>query len=242
MRCIPLFLFLLGNHFCRAQFSDSIRHYARFSATGNLNRSNNLSSYLLANEARYSIRSKRTTLNTATSWLYGEQESRLTNNDFTATADFNLYRDSSGLYCWALANFTASYSLKIRNQIQGGLGAAYNFLNTDQAWLNLSEGVLYETSRLTTGNPAVNRYHTFRNSLRLSYKFVIRKAITLNGANFLQQALGDGSDYIIRANNNLGVKLNKWITLGAAVSYNQFRRTGAETLLLTYGLTMEKYF
>lgn len=243
MKNLSLFVFFLFvSLLSRAQFSDSTTHYVRFAASGNLNRSNNASSYLLTNEARYSIRKKRTTLNTLATWLYGEQGNRLTNNDFTSTADFNLFHHSSNLYYWALANYTTSYSLKINRQWQSGLGAAYNFANTDQAWLNLSEGILYETSRLATNNPAINQYHTFRNSLRFSYRFTIKKTITINGSNFLQQALGHGDDYIIRTSNSLGIKLNKWVTVGTTVGYNQFKRTGTENLLFTYGIVADKYF
>lgn len=228
--------------FLHAQFNDSLTQHIRFSASGNLNRSNNATAYLLTNDARYSIRNKRTTLNAVAAWLYGQQGSRLTNNDFSMTADFNLYPDSSRLYFWGLANFTTSYSLRIRNQLQGGLGAAYNFINTPSAWLNLSEGILYEASHLNTTDPEKNQYQTFRNSLRLAYKFVIWNALTFSGTNYWQPALGNSSDYTIRTTNSLGVKLNTWISIGTTISYNRFNRTGSENLLFTYGLVLEKYF
>ena len=234
--------FFLTSFFAQAQFNDSITQQLRFSASGNLNRSNNATAYLLTNDARYSIRNKRTTLNTVATWLYGQLGGRLTNNDFTSTTDFNLYRDSSKLYYWALTNFTTSYSLRIRNQLQGGVGAAYNFVNTPTAWLNLSEGILYETSHLATADPAKNQYQTFRNSLRLAYKFVIKNALTFNGTNYWQPALGNGSDYTIRSSNSVAVKLNNWISVGTTLSYNRFNRTGSENLLFTYGLVAEKYF
>lgn len=243
MRGLFIICFFLLRSLCSsAQFSDSITHYFRVAASGNLNRSNNATAYLLSNEARYSVRKKRTTLNTVATWLYGEQGSRLTNNDFVATADFNLYRDSSNLYYWALANYTTSYSLKINNQVQTGLGLAYNFVNTASAWLNLSDGILYERSHLATGDPNRNQYHTFRNSLRLAYRFIIRKNLTVAGTNFLQSSLGNGNDYIVRTSNSLVLKLNQWISVGTTISYNQFKRTGTENLLFTYGIVAEKYF
>jgi hypothetical protein len=243
MRGLTLTILVLLQSLCAcAQFSDSLTHHARFAASGNLNRSNSITAYLLSNEARYGVRKKRTTLNAVANWLYGEQGGRLTNNDFTSTADFNLYRDSSKLYYWALGNYTTSYSLKIRNQWQSGLGLAYNFVNTPTAWLNVSNGILYEKSRLSTSDPAINQYHTFRNSLRLAYRFVIRKNVTVNGSNFFQPALGRGNDYIVRTSNSLAIKLNQWISIGTTVSYNQFKRTGTENLLFTYGVVAEKFF
>jgi hypothetical protein len=243
MRGFVIILFaLLCSILAHGQFSDSITHYIRLAASGNLNRSNSATSYLLTNEARYSVKNKRSTLNAYANWLYGEQDNALTNNDFTASTDFNLYHDSSNLYYWALANYTTSYSLKINNQLQSGLGVAYNFANTANAWLNLSDGILYETSSLTTADQALNQYHTFRNSLRFSYKFIIKKTLTLSGTNFLQHAIGNASDYIIRTNNSLGFQLNKWITIGATINYNQFSRTGTQNLLFTYGIVAERYF
>lgn len=237
---LGVFLFLAP--FAQAQFSDSITHQVRLSAAGNLNRSTNVTAYLLTNDARFSVRNKRTTLNTAATWLYGEQGSTLTNNDFSTTADFNLYRDSSKLYYWALANYVTSYSLKINNQLQTGLGAAYNFLNNATAWLNLSEGVLYETSSLATGDPSRDKYQTLRNSLRLSYRFALQKAVTFSGANYYQQAFSDGSDNIVRTSNSLSVKLSSWISVGATLTYNRFRRTNTENMLITYGIVAEKFF
>jgi hypothetical protein len=234
--------FLLCGLSAQAQFSDSVANYVRYSAAGNLNRSNNATAYLLTNEARYSRKNRRTTLNTLASWLYGQQNGRLTNNDFLTTADLNLYRDSSNLYYWALANYTSSLSLRINNQLQTGLGAAYNFVNTPDAWLNLSDGILYETSSLSTNEPTNDNYQTVRNSLRVSYKFVLNKAVTFNGANFFQQSLGDRSDYIIRSTNSISIKLNKWISFAGTLNYNQLRRTSRENLLLTYGLVAERYF
>ncbi len=234
--------FLFCGFVAQAQFSDSITHYARFSAAGDINRSNSNTAFLLNNDARFSIKNKHTTVNTAAAWLYGEQGSTLTNNDFNASADFNLYRDSSALYYWALAAYIASYSLQIRNQAQGGVGAAYNFVNTGKAWLNLSEGIFYEASHLNTIDPSNNQYQTFRNSLRLSYKFIIRNAVTVNGNNYWQPALGKQNDYSLRADNSLAVKLNKWISFAATISYNQFKRTGTENLLFTYGIVGECFF
>lgn len=225
-----------------AQFTDSTRHHLRLQASGNLNRAKNITSYLFANEGRFSLRSRKTTLNTIAAWVYGELGSTLTNNDLITTVDFNIYPDTAGLYYWGLANYTTSYSLRIRNQLQSGVGVAYNFFNKPDAWLNLSEGILYETSSLITGNNYFDTYQTVRNSLRLSYKFLVKETISFSGMHFLQNAFNNRNDYIIRSVSNFGVKINKWITLGTMVTYNQLKRTGAQNLLFTYGLTAERYF
>jgi hypothetical protein len=196
----------------------------------------------LNNEARFSIRKPKTVLNTFAAWVYGEQGGRPTNNDFVSTVDFNLYNTTGNFYYWGLANYTTSLSLKINHQMQSGLGAAYNFVNTPASWINLSDGLLYETSSLSINSSGQTNYQTVRNSLRLAYRFTFGEKVTISGTNYIQNALNNGSDYLVRTNNSAGVKLNKWLSFTTAVSYNQVRRTGSENLLFTYGLTAEKYF
>jgi hypothetical protein len=71
---------------------------------------------------------------------------------------------------------------------------------------------------------------------------VIREIITLDGSDFLQHSLDDGSDYIIKSNTNLSVKLLKWLSVTASVTYNKLNATRRENLLVNYGLTFERYF
>lgn len=228
--------------FCTvAQFNDSTTHSAQFTASGNINRTNIGTSYLLTNEARFSIKNKKRTINFFAGWVYGELGNNLTNNDFVFTHDFNLYNKKGNFYYWGLVNYTTNYSLKINNQLQAGLGAAYNFVNTNNAWLNLSDGIIFETSNITV-NDSVSNYQTFRNSLRLAYRFVIKEIFIFSGSNFYQPSFTNGNDYIIRSNNSAGIKLNKWLSFVTSLTYNQFWRTGRENLLFTYGLTAEKYF
>jgi hypothetical protein len=225
-----------------AQFSDSLTHFAHLSLTGNINRTNVASTYLLSNEAGFSIKKPRKVLNSSAAWVYGKQGSEISNNDFTTTLDFNLYNKRGNFYNWGLANYTTSLSLRINNQLQAGLGVAYNLVDNKTTWINLSDGLLYETSSIAPSDSVHDNYQTIRNSFRLAYRFILWKTVTINGSNFLQSSLDNANDYIIRSNNSVGIKLNKWLSFTAAFSYNQFRRTGAENLLFTYGLTAENYF
>ncbi len=228
--------------FAAAQFSDSVTQFTRLALSGNINRTNVATNYLLNNDARYSLRKPRTVLNAGATWIYGKQGALLTNNDFTTTADFNLYNTKGNFYYWGLAHYTTSLSLRINRQLQSGLGVAYNVVNNEKAWLNLSDGLVFETSNIVRRNIGDENYETVRNSFRLAYRFVIGQFITLNGTNFLQNSLNNTGDYIIRSQNAASVKLNKWLSFTTSVSYNQFRRTGTENLLFTYGLAAETYF
>ncbi len=226
-----------------AQFSDSAHYYFNYSSTGSINHTNDGSSYLLNNGFKFSVRKKRMEMNLNNAWIYGSQNSNLTNNDYAAGLDVNLRnKHNRHLYYWGLGNYTTSYSLKIKNQLQTGLGAAYSFFDTASAYLNISDGILFESSNLFLNDTTHDVYHTFRNSLRLQFKFIISKRIEINGSNFWQPSLTNGNDYILRSNINLAIKLQKWLSITTAFNYNKFSRTHRENLLFTYGLTFEKYF
>lgn len=239
---ILLAIALLMAFICRAQFNDSVHHYINYTATGIINKTNNADSYVLTNALRFNINKKTIRLNSSSSWIYGEQQNQLTNNDFNSTLDFNIFRPGSRFYYWGLAGFDKSYSLKINNRLQAGAGLAYNIIDTTTAFLNLSEGILYENSSLKLNDSTNNYYSLFRNSFRLRYRFVIKDLIIFDGTNFFQNAFGDSNDYLIRANNSVSFKIRKWLNLTAATSYNRNQKTDRETLLITFGLSAEKYF
>jgi hypothetical protein len=241
-KLLTAFTILFLPLFSMAQFSDSLTHFAHFSVSGNINQTNSTTTSLLNNDARYSVKKPRTVLNASAGWIYGVQANVVTNNDFTGTLDFNLYNKTGNFYKWGLVNYNTSLSLRIRNQLQAGVGVAYNIVNNNSAWLNISDGLLYETSSITVSDSLTKNYHTYRNSFRLVYRFVLWNTFTLNGTHFFQNSLINDKDYIIRSNSTAGVKMYKWLSFTASVNYNQFRRTGAENLLFTYGLAAETYF
>ncbi|HSV11887.1 MAG TPA: hypothetical protein VLI68_14020, partial [Hanamia sp.] len=77
---------------------------------------------------------------------------------------------------------------------------------------------------------------------RVKYKWTYKNTVILQGANFIQPSLISLKDYILKFNNQLSVKLNKWLAINAAMSYNKISRTNRENLLITYGVTIDKYF
>lgn len=225
-----------------AQFNDSVHHQLAYSSTGSINRTNDATAYLLNNSLRYSIRKDDFRFNFNNSWIYGEQTKRQTNNDYVATLDFNLYKTLPHFYYWGLGNYTTSYSLKIDNQVQGGLGAAYNLIDKKNAVLNLSNGILYEQSTITLTDSTKDHYNTFRNSFRIQFRWKFEELFSITGVGFAQNSLNNSDDYILRANLSLSVKLYKWISLTSAYTYNQVSRTKRENMLFTYGITFERFF
>ncbi|RVU00754.1 DUF481 domain-containing protein [Mucilaginibacter limnophilus] len=224
-----------------SQFTDSTHYRATYQSSGSINRTRDGNTYLLNNAFRFGVKKKDMLLNFNNSWIYGRQQDALTNNDFSTSLDFNLYQTPK-FYYWGLANYNTSYSLKVNNQLLAGVGLAYNILDKENAYLNVSDGVLYDKSDLFLNDTTRDVYHTYRNSARLAFRFTIYKVITIESSTFLQNSFDYGYDYIIRSTNSLSFKLNPWLSLTTALAYNRQNRTNSENLLFTYGLTLEKYF
>ena len=238
-----LFLNLVSGSPAHAQFNDTVNYYVRYNSTGIINRTNDRNSYVLNNMFRFSLYKKSVSLNSNNSWIYGKQQSQLTNNDFTSTLDFDVYKSKRSVYYWGLLNFEKSYSLRINHRFQGGLGIGYYIIDRDDFVFQLSDGILYETSKVD-GQEGVSPegIETLRNSLRLKFRYLFKELITIDHVAFAQHSLEDRKDYILRSNTVFAAKLYKWINLSLTVTYNKTSVTGRENLLLNYGVLLEKYF
>lgn len=239
------FLFLLIYLYTpvAAQFSDSTNYYINYAASGNINKTNDGTAYLFNNTLRFNISKKNLDFTTTNSYVYGENNNTKTNNDFYSIADLNFLRKKQRLYYWALANFEKSFSLKINRRFQGGGGVAYKVVDRENVDVTVSDGILYELSDLReTDKYGRNEYETFRNSFRIKFYLKIKESLTINTTDFLQNSLSDKDDYIIKSITTLAFRLNKWLSLTTTANYNRLNLTGTENLLITYGLSMEKYF
>lgn len=239
-----LFLFFM---LCRAftgmaQFNDSTHYYVSYGSTGIINQTNDGKSYVLNNNFKFNVRKKSISLNATNSWIYGQQDRNLTNNDFISSLDFNLYKGPRHFFYWGLLNYTSSFSLKINDQLQTGAGGAYDIIDRKFAYLNVSDGLLYEKSNLLLNDTTRDVYSTARNSFRLRFRFEIQQLFVIDGTSFVQNSLSHSSDYIVKSITNFSVKLRKWLSFTTSVNYNRLNRTQRETLLLNFGLTAEKYF
>jgi hypothetical protein len=226
----------------RAQYSDSTGHYIGAFATGNFNRASGISSYLYNNSLKFGIRKKKLALNSSNKWLYGRQNDVLTNNDKSALLEVDLHRSSPRFYYWGLFNYNSIYSLKINHQLQSGFGVAYDIIDRDDQRINISDGLIGEYSDLQQNDTLHDIYRTIRNSLRLLVKWSWKNRIVFAGTAFLQNSLQYRDDYIIKSDVSLSIKLRKWLSLTAALSYNRMSRTRTETLNFTYGVSFERYF
>lgn len=227
-----------------AQFNDSVHHNLGANFSGTLNRSPVAKTYLLNNGFKYSLNRKSTQLNFNNAWVYGENSGKLTNNDYNAALDFNIFRDNKArLNYWGLAGYTTSYSLKIQNQLQTGLGAAYKAIDKEGiAMLRISNGILYEANSILVSDSVKQRYSTVRNSLRLQLRLYYKKIISFESTGFWQPSLEYKNDYIVNSQMALNIKLLQWLSLSARYSYNRISRTDRENMLFTYGIMIDHYF
>lgn len=185
---------------------------------------------------------KNLSFNSNASYVYGKQGDKLTNNDFTAGFNFDLFKNTRKLYYWGLANYTSSFSLNIINQFQAGIGPGYNFINKKNAELVISDGILFEAGNLRIDSASTKNYNTFRNSLRIKHRWMINDMLSWEGTYFWQPSLSHIDDYMLRLSSSLNIKLRKWLSIGSALTYNKITLTNRENLLITFGLTIEDYF
>jgi hypothetical protein len=231
-----------------AQSADSTKRpldstfHTVFSTTGSLNKTETGDAYLLNNNLNFIYNTRKSALTTFASWVYGQLNHTLTNNDFTSSVNLDYLKNVQKLYYWGLFNYQTSYSLKTKYRLQPGIGVGYSFVKKDNAVFLVSDGILFEMADLTDAKFGKEKYQTFRNSLRVKYHFVIGKIITLDGTNFWQPSLAEFKDYNLLFANSVSLKLNEWLNFTSALNYNKISRTGSETLLLTFGITLDKYF
>jgi hypothetical protein len=235
-------LFVVSYARVSAQYNDSVNFYTGLVSNGTINKTATSRAYVLTNIVKFGMRKKNFAFNANNSWLYGEQQKRLTNNDFNSLVDFNVYRTNSRFYYWGLGNYTTNFSLKINNQYQTGLGAAYNIIDEKNAFFNVSNGILYEYSNLKVNDSTNDTYNTYRNSFRVSLRFTLHDFVSLNAMGFYQQSFNKADDYILKSTAGVNIKIVKWLSLSTTFSYNRINRTNRENLLFNYGLSVDKYF
>lgn len=233
---------LLHHYRLPAQFNDTTHHMVNASFSGNFNRISDGSTYLLNNSIKYGFKDDDLVLNAGAKWLYGANPQKLTNNDFNASLDGNLYKTLPHFYYWGLVNFTSAHSLLIRQQTQAGAGVAYRVIDKKNMMFSVSNGFLYEYSDVI--NEAGNNYvyETFRNSLRLQYRVSYGDRVKYQFVSYYQPSLQYRNDYIISVVSSLDIKLWKWLAANAAFTYNKITRTNRENLLITYGIVAERFF
>jgi hypothetical protein len=241
-KLLVIFLLLILSLHSVSQFNDSIHYYFRFASSGIINKTGTNNLYIANNALTFKTQKKNITFNTLTTWIYGEQQHSLINNDFAAHSDIGLFKGIRKLYYWGLINYDKSYSLKIDYRLQAGAGFAYSFIDSPYLWINISEGILYERGDITDPIIGQDRYQIPRNSLRFLYHWSLKERFIIDGTHFYQPSFKSTNDYIIQSSNNVSIKLKKWLSLTGAFVYNKVSRTKRENFQVSYGLSAETYF
>ena len=125
------------------QFNDTTQYVVNFSPTGSLNKTSDSRAYLFNSNLRFGIKKKSISLNFNNNWIYGKQNHQLTNNDYSSSLDFNVYKTFPHFFYWGLANYNTSKSLNINNQLLAGAGIAYSIYDREDAYFNISDGLLF---------------------------------------------------------------------------------------------------
>jgi hypothetical protein len=225
-----------------AQVADSSRYHFVLSSTGIINRTNSVRTNVFNNNFQADVNGGKFSFNTAISWIYGKQNKMKSNDDYYFIMDLNYRIDSSRFVVWALGNYEKSYSLQLANRAQFGSGLSYDIFNRDNNRLNISDGILYETSDVLLPDSSKNHYQTFRNSFRLKYRFQLIDRISLTGVHFIQNSLSLRNDYIVKTNLSIALKVYKWVNFTTALTYNKVNRVKRENILFTLGLSIDKRF
>jgi hypothetical protein len=227
---------------CSAQFTDSSKYYIGYAGTGIINKTERSKSYVFKNAVQGNANKNRFSLSSMFSWIYGEINEALSNNDFETAVDLNYKPDSNKIVYWVLGTFDKSYSLKIRRRYQAGGGISYDILRKNNNRINISNGLLYESGDVTLASGIADNHQTWRNSFRLKYVFKVKDIFSITGTHFLQHSLEGWSDYNIKSASALTLKIYKWVGFTTVLNYNKINRLKTENMLVTIGLTAQKYF
>lgn len=237
-----VFAVLISSGTALGQFNDSINHYIYVGSTGTFSKTNDLASYVLSNNVKFTISKKKLTFNTANSWVYGKQQDVRSNNDFSSLIEFDFLKKQKRLYIWGNGTFDKSYSLKIDYRYQAGAGVGFNIAQSPKLVLNVTEGLIYETGSLIDNELGAREYDVWRNSSRFKYRWVIQDFVILDGFVLYQPSISTRHDTIFKTSTTLSVKVRKWLSLSSAFTYNEITLTNRRNLIITYGVVMERFF
>jgi hypothetical protein len=225
-----------------AQVKERSKYSFNLSFTGMINRTESARTELFNSGFRAEVDTGRFAFNTMMAWIYGKQNKIRSNDDYSFISDLNYRVDSRRFVVWTLFNYEKSYSLRIKSRAQIGSGLSYNVLNANNYRLNISDGILYERSDVLLPDSTASHYQTFRNSLRLKYKFQFLDRLSLDGVHFIQNSLSRKNDYILKSNFAVAMKLYRWINLNIQLSHNKVNRQRRENFLFTIGISIDKTF
>lgn len=240
---IILYLLFIGLHSLAQAKLDSTKIYIDYTSTGAINKTQNSSSFLLNNSFNIVVKKTNFSFLYDISYLYGEQDSKLTNKDFSTTLNIDEYKYApfKNTFYWSLVIYNSIYSLLINQQKEMGFGLAYFVVNSKDRHLSISDGIIYDESNFDF-NGYDTEHNAYRNSLKVKFHFLFKDMFQLDGLTYIQNSFIDNGDYIIKSKSSISFKICKWLSVGSTVIYNKSSFIERQNLLLTYGLFINKNF
>ena len=177
MKTINIIFLLLFPLFVFGQI-DSNKREIDYTSSGSVNKTQKGTSYLLTNFIGGTFKKNTTITSVGSSFIYGKQNLIQTNKDFAGFINIDLFKSPqfNKIYYWYLMDYNNSYSLKVFNELQTGVGEAYLFINNKNIKLSFSDGIIFDQSNVVLNNNKI--YHqTYRNSLKLKIHFSINELI-----------------------------------------------------------------
>lgn len=220
-----------------------IPHQLQLNLGGSINKTGDGVSYLLQHGLGYQYRHQYDVLNARFKHVFGQSLNTLTNRDYTFGMDYNRFWTPGKIwYTWVLGNYTSSYSLNVLSQWQLGIGLAWNAVDRDDLWLNISDGIIYETGRIVNTELLEENRQTLRNSLRINFGWVWKEKLEFKTVNYWQPSLHQISDYLVNSQTDLKYRFYKGFQLALSLSYNKASMTDKENLVFTYGISWSEKF
>lgn len=157
----------------------------RVSGDGNMSRGN-VNRTLLILKGNFTYAHKGTDLSITPTYMYGDQNGDLAENDYSTIVFGNFYQRQR-IYTWALGMVEHSHLRGVDFRTQDGGGIGFNFVpHTDTNAVSLTTGLVYEFVKYNTDSIIETwrsstrfkgRHRFFKNKLRLSYEFYIQPSV-----------------------------------------------------------------
>lgn len=221
----------------------AIDHLIELSIGGNYSTASpTKESMIYNNQIGYSVEKNKLQLNAKAHWIYELQNKSLSKNDFNFALDFNFYfQENKKFYVWGLNNYQTSFSLKIKNQYQAGLGLAYELINSNSFFLRISDGLIWEASDIIKSEEELI-YETWRNSLRIQFKYNYTDFLKFAFTSYWQPSLKDFNDQHLKMDASLALKIWKQLDFKLEGQYNLVTATDQRNVLISYGLAYKVKF
>ena len=126
-------------------------------------------------------------------------------------------RDSSFVTLEAFGQYQYNESKLLKTRMVGGGGTRFRFIHTEKFYFYAAPLIMYEYELLSDDLGTETKL--FRLDSYLNFSYSLNKYITLNNISYYQPALTDFDDYRISSETGLLFKINKYLSMSIAYSF-----------------------